>query len=392
MRRRQIARWPAVVAAVALLAGCGGSALSKEPGAADTKAVTLGLLVPKSGVYAPLGIDMEKGFRLYLKEHGNKLGGKDVTVKLVDEGAGPETGVPAGQSLAQDESVNAVVGVVNSAVALGLKDSFKEAKKPLIIANAGANAITGAASTDYVWRTSFANSEVAGAMGKHVADQVKDGKVFLIGPDYAAGKEFLAGFQKTFQAAGGKVAGQQMTPFGKTTNFQPYLAAIRNSGAKAVFAFYSGAEAVAFVKQYKELGLAGKVPLYACGFLTEGGALKAQGDAALGIQTSLHYSTELDNPRNHEFVGTYTKEYGASPTTFSVAAYDAAAVLDKALVKGTSGAQIIEGLKSVTKVDSPRGSWSFSATHGPVQTYYLRTVVKKDGRMVNAVDRALTTP
>ena len=183
-----------------------------------------------------------------------------------------------------------------------------------------------------------------------------------------------------------------MTPFGKTTNFQPYLAAIRSSGAKAVFAFYSGAEAVGFVKQYKELGLAGKVPLYACGFLTEGSMLKAQGDAATGIQTSLHYSSELDNPRNKEFVAAYAEAYGGTPTTFSASAYDAAAVLDKALVKGTSGAQIVEGLKSVDKVDSPRGSWSFSDTHGPLQTYYLRTVVSKGGQLVNAVDRALTAP
>ena len=150
-------------------------------------------------------------------------------------------------------------------------------------------------------------------MGKHVAQEVKGGGVFLIGPDYAGGKEFLAGFQTTFQAAGGKVAGQQMTPFGKTTNFQPYLAAIRSSGAKAVFAFYSGAEAVGFVKQYKELGLAGKVPLYACGFLTEGSMLKAQGDAATGIQTALHYSSELDNPRNKEFVAAYAEAYGETP-------------------------------------------------------------------------------
>jgi branched-chain amino acid transport system substrate-binding protein len=392
MRRRLIVRWPAAIAAVSLLSACGGSALSEGSGTANAKAVTIGLLVPKSGVYAPLGTDMENGFRLYLKEHGNKLGGKDVTVKLVDEGAGPETGVPAGQALAQDDSVNAVVGVVNSGIALGLKDSFKEAKKPLIIANAGANAITGKASSEWVWRTSFANSEVAGAIGKHVAQEVKGGKVFLIGPDYAAGKEFLGGFQQTFQAAGGKVAGQQMTPFGKTTNFQPYLAAIRNSGAKAVFAFYSGAEAVAFVKQYKELGLAGKVPLYACGFLTEGSVLKAQGDAAVGIQTSLHYSSELDNPANKAFVASYDKAYGSTPTTFAVSAYDAGALLDKALAKGTSGAQIVAGLKSVHTVNSPRGPWSFSATHGPLQTYYLRTVTRKGGVLVNTVDSVLTKP
>ena len=395
MRRRLPAPWTAVLAAVAsagLLTACGGSALTEGGGGEESAAATIGLLVPKSGVYAPLGTDMENGFRLYLKEKGNKLGGKDITVKLVDEGGGPETGVPAGQTLAQDESVNAVVGIVNSAIALGLKDAYEEAKKPLIIANAGADAITGAQASDYVWRTSFSNSETSSAIGKHVAEQVKGGGVFLVGPDYAAGKEFLGGFEKSFKAAGGTVAGQQMTPFGKTTNFQPYLAAIRNSGAKATFAFYAGAEAVAFVKQYSELGLAGKVPLYATGFLTEGSVLKAQGAAAKGIQTSLHYSSELDNPKNKAFVEAYTKEYGSAPTVYSVQAYDAAAALDKALEKGTGGEQIVEGLKAAGEIDSPRGKWSFSDTHGPVQTYYLRTVTDKGGQQVNAVEGELTTP
>jgi branched-chain amino acid transport system substrate-binding protein len=378
-------------ATLSLVTACGGSALS-DSGGADAKSVTVGLLVPKSGVYAPLGTDMENGFRLYLKEHGNKLGGKNVDVKLVDEGAGPATGVPAAQSLAQDEAVSAVVGVVNSAVALGAKDAFKEAKKPLIVANAGADSITGDDASDYVWRTSFSNSEASGAIGEHVAKEVNGGTVFLIGPDYAAGKQFLGGFEKTFTAAGGKVAGQQMTPFGKTTNYQPYTSAIRKSGAKAVFAFYSGSEAVAFVKQFKEFGLAGNVPLYGPGFLTEGSVLKAQGEAAVGIQTSLHYSSELDNPLNKTFAAAYTEAYGIAPSVFAVQAYDAGAVLDKAFTKGTSGDQIVAGLKGVGKVESPRGTWSFSDKHGPVQTYYLRTVTAKGTELVNAVDRALTTP
>ena len=392
MHRRLFATCSAVAAALTMTTGCGGSSLSGESASSDSESTTVGLLVPKSGVYVPLGTDMENGFKLYLKEHGNKLGGHAVEVKVVDEGAGPETGVPAAQSLAQDEAVSAVVGIVNSAVALGAKDAFNEAKKPLIVANAGADAITGAAASDYVWRTSFANSEAAGAIGAHVAKEAKGGGVFLIAPDYTAGKEFLGGFEKTFTAAGGKVAGQRLTPFGKTTNYQPYIAAIRNSGAKAVFAFYSGAEAVAFVKQYKDFGLAGKVQLYSTGFLTEGSVLKAQGDAALGIQTSLHYSSELDNPRNKTFVEAYTKAYGSTPSVFSVQAYDAAAALDKAFTKGTSGQQIVEGLKAVGEIDSPRGAWSFSDKHGPAQTYYLRTVTAKGNVLVNAVDRELTKP
>lgn len=371
-------------------AACGGSSLGggsggdASGGGDGATTATIGLLVPQSGVYAPLGKDMENGFRLYLKEKGDKLGGKSVTVKVVDEGGGPDSGVPAGQGLAQDESVTAVVGVVNSAVALGLKDPFNEAQKPLIIANAGADAITGDQASDYVWRTSFANSESTEGMGKHVAEEV-DGSVFLIGPDYAAGKEFLAGFQKGFEAGGGKIAGQTMTPFGKTTNFQPYLAQISSSGAKAVFAFYAGAEAVAFVKQYDELGLKAKTPLYATGFVTEGGALKAQGKAADGVQTALHYSSELDNATNQAFVKAYTDAYTDSPTVYSVQAYDAAAALDKALEKGVEGPQIVEGLKGIGEIDSPRGPWKFSDKHGPDQTYYLRVVTAKDGGYVNAV-------
>jgi branched-chain amino acid transport system substrate-binding protein len=384
MRRRILAPWTVAIATAALLSACGGSALNEDSGGAKAEDVKIGLLVPKSGVYAPLGTDMENGFNLYLKAKGNKLGGKNVTVKVVDEGGGPDTGVPAGQALAQDESVNAVVGVVNSAIALGLKDSFEEAKKPLIIANAGADAITGAQSSEFVWRTSFTNSETAAALGKHVAETTK-GSVYLLAPDYAAGKEALSGFEKAFTAAGGKVAGQQMTPFGKTTNFQPYLAGARNSGAKAVFVFYAGAEAVAFVKQYSELGMAKTTPLFGSGFLTEGSVLKAQGAAALGIQTSLHYSSEIDSPTNKAFVDAYTMAYGSAPTVYAVQAYDAAAALDKALVKGTGGEQIVEGLKTVGEIDSPRGKFSFSDTHGPVQAYYLRKVADKNGTLVNTV-------
>lgn len=391
MRRRSLSALVASVALVGALAACSGSSLD-QGGGSTSQSVTIGLLVPQSGVYAPLGKDMENGFRLYLTEKGGKLGGKTVTVKVVDEGGGPDTGVPAGQALARDTSVNAVVGVVNSAVALGLKDAFQEAKKPLIVANAGADAITGASASDYVWRTSFSNNEPGAAIGKRVADAVKGGSVFLIGPDYAAGKEFLAGFQTAFQAAGGKIAGQQMTPFGTTTNFAPYLGTIRNSGAVAVFAFYAGSEAVAFVKQYAELGLAGTIPLYANGFLTEGSVLTAQGAAAKGIQSSLHYSSELDTPRNKAFVDSYTKAYSGTPTVYSVQAYDAAAVLDQAMAKGSAGTDIVAGLKGLGKIDSPRGEWSFSPTHGPVQTYYLRTVKDKNGQLVNAVDGPLPKP
>lgn len=383
---------PLAITATLALTACGGSALSGDGGdGGDDGTVTIGLLVPKSGVYAPLGEDMEAGFNLYLEQNEEQLGGKDIEVKVVDEGAGPDDGVPAGTKLAKDESIDAVVGIVNSAVALGLTDAFTEAKKPLIIANAGADAITGDSASDYVWRTSFTNGEVGAAMGEHVANEV-DGKVYLMGSDYAAGAETLAGFKETFEAAGGEVAGTQMTPFGTTTNFQPYLQKVLNADPAAVFAFYAGAEAVAVVKQYDSLGLHENIPFYAGGFTTEGGALEAQGKAAEGIFTSLHYSSALENEKNKTFVKEYEGANNEVPTVYAVQAYDAAAALDQALETGTSGDEIIEGLQGIEEIDSPRGPWSFSDNQGPDQTYYLRKVAKQDGEWTNVIEGELTQP
>lgn len=376
-----------VLAVAALvLAGCGGSSLDQSGGGQSGGEVKLGLLVPLSGVYAPLGQDMRDGFQLYLDQHGGKLGGRTVSVVQADEGGGPQTGVPAGQKLVTQDQVTAVVGVVNSATALGLRDFFHESKKPLLIANAGANDITGARKSEYIWRTSFSNGQVASALGPAVAEEV-EGKAYIIAPDYAAGKEMGAAFRKSFEAAGGQVAGEKYTPFGTTQDFQPYLSAIRGSGAKAVWSFYSGAEAVSFVKQYREFGLAGETPLYGPGFLTEGGVLTAQGQAAVGVKTSLHYSTELDNPRNKEFVAAYRKKVNKPPTVFSVQAYDAAAVLDKALTKasGLGGADLAKALGGVGPIDSPRGQWSFDADHNAQQKFYLREVTSSGGTFVNAI-------
>jgi branched-chain amino acid transport system substrate-binding protein len=372
------------------LTGCGSSldesSGSKAGGGQSGGAVKIGLLVPLSGVYAPIGEDLRAGFQLYLDQHDGKLGGREVGLVTADEGEGPQTGVPAAQKLVTQDQVSAVAGVVNSATALGLRDFFDESKKPLLIANAGADDITGARKSEYVWRTSFSNGDVSAALGPAVAEEVK-GKVYLIAADYAAGKEMVAGFRKTFEAAGGKVAGEKYTPFGKTQDFQPYLSAIRKSGADAVFAFYAGAEAVNFVKQYKQFGLAGKTSLYGTGFLTEGGALAAQGTAAVGVKTSLHYSTELDSAANKEFVAAYQKAAKKPPTVYAVQGYDTAAVLDKALAEasGDSGDALVKALAKVGSIDSPRGAWKFDADQNAEQQFYLREVKSSGGTAVNAV-------
>jgi branched-chain amino acid transport system substrate-binding protein len=370
-------------------AGCGDS-LGSGPGGGSGDDVKVGLLLPESGVYESLGKDMSCGWDLYLDEHDGKLGGKDVTVVRADEGEGPDVGVEAGNKLLTQDQVSVLVGVVHSATALGVKEAAVQRKVPFIVANAGAQDV--ADGSEYVWRTSFSNPDVGASLGKHVAESV-DGPVYMMAPDYAAGHEFVEGFRETFEASGGEVAGESFTPFGTTSNWQPYLTKVKASGAKALYVFYAGGEAVKFVQQYSKFGLAESVPLYSPGFLTEGGVLAAQGSAAVGVQTALPYSNLLDTPVNAEFVEAYEAACeGAVPTVYAVQAYDAAAALDLALAEadGTDGESIAHALSDVGEIPSPRGAWNFDENHNPDQVYYLREVTDVGGTLGNVIVEPLT--
>lgn len=356
-------------------------------GGAGGGRIKIGVVVPQSGVYATVGTEMKRAWELWLERHGQKLGNREVTTVVADEGETPQTGVPAIQKLIQRDQVDAIVGIISSAIALGAKDMVAEAKKLMIVANAGAAKIT-AAKSPYIWRTSFTNAQIAAAMGKHLAGQAAAGPVYLIAPDYAAGAEVIAGFKAAFEAGGGKIAGEAKPAFGKTSDYQPFLTGIQASGAKATFCFFAGAEAVAFVKQYAQFGLPAQIPLYGSGFLTEGSAvLAAQGDAAAGIQTSLHYTTELDNPANKDFVAAWKAKYSDPPAVYAVQMWDAAGVLNRALATAAAldGDSLAKAMASVGTVDdSPRGPWSFDG-QSPKQKIYLRKVEKRESGYVNAV-------
>ncbi len=381
-----------VIGLVALALGaCGSvgddsSGGSSDSGKAASGPIKVGLVIPQSGVYAPLGEDMKAAWDLWLERHGNKLGGREVQTVVVDEGEGPDTGVPAVQKALQQDRVDTVVGIVNSATALGSVEVVNGAKKLLIIANAGADGLTGASK--YIWRTSFSNGQVAYAIGKHVATTAEGKKgVYAMAADYAAGEEAIAGFKKGFEEGGGELVGEAKTPFGTTQDFQPFLAKARRSNPGAVYVFYAGAEAVSFVKQYKEFGLSERVPLYGSGFLTEGGVLTAQGDAADGVQTSLHYATALDHPANKSFAEAYQAKTGKPPTVYAVQAWDSAAVLDKAVkaagaLDGDALAEALGGLGEIAV--SPLGPCTFEQQI-PAQEMYLREVRAEGDAVTNAV-------
>ncbi|MFW3168660.1 ABC transporter substrate-binding protein [Geodermatophilus sp. CPCC 206100] len=374
------------------VAACGGGSLGGEEeggsggGGEGGGTVRVGLVIPQAGVYTPLGEDMQQGWDLWLEQNGGEMGGFTVETVTADEGEGPDTGVPAVQRLLTEGDVDAMVGIVNSATALGVAEQVTEAQIPLIVANAGAEAITKDAASPYVWRSSFTNAQIAAAMGEHLAAE-GIGPVYVMAPDYAAGQEVVAGFTAAYTAGGGTIAGQALSPFGTTQDFQPFLSGIQGSGAAATFVFYAGGEAVSFVQQYADFGLKDTVPLYGSGFLTEGSVLEAQGPAAVGVRTTLHYSTEIDNAANTEFVQAYQEAYGELPTTYAVQAYDAANVLARALEEAgdTGGEAVSDALGGLGEIDdSPRGPWSFT-NQTPEQAVYLREVVDENGTLVNSV-------
>jgi len=210
---------------------------------------------------------------------------------------------------------------------------------------------------------------------------------FFLTADYAFGHQIERDVSEVVKAQGGTIAGTVKPPFGSTTDYQPFLTQIQQSGAGAVFCFFSGAEALSFVTQYEQFGLKATTPLYGSGFLTEGDVLQRQGASALGVQTTLHYSSALDNPANRAFAQAYRDAYGEEPTTFAMQTWDAANVLDRALatagaLDGDSVSAALAGIGTVD--DSPRGPWTFEG-QSPQQSMYLRTVEQDGDQLVNAV-------
>jgi len=381
IRRPQRLALVAAAAAMALTA-CGGGLGSEADSSSGP--VKIGLLVPQSGVYKSLGDDMKNGWELYLDQHDGQLGGREVDTVLADEGETADTGKSAADRLVKQEQVLAVTGVVSSATMNGVVDLFETGGVPLVGSNASPTTLTDA---EYIWRTSYVNDEPGKALGAYVAENV-DGPVYLLAADYQAGIDEVEGFKETFLEAGGEVADEVYTPFPTTTNFQPFLANLQKSGAEAVFTFYAGGAAVDFVKQYDAFGLAGKVDHYSAGFLTEGGVLDAQGAAAEGTFTAMNYNHDLDNETNQEFVQAYEEAYGMKPTTYAMASYDAAQVLDKAIESAgddLTSETLNAAIGEVGEIDSPRGTWSFNDNGTPVQTWYLREVQAADGGMANVV-------
>lgn len=365
---------------------------ASAPALAQTGPLKVGLMLPSTGTYASLGTMIENGFKLYVSEQGGKLAGREIQYFKVDDESDPAKASDNVNKLIKRDQVDVLIGSVHSGVALVMARAARESGTLMIVPNAGADVITGPMCAKNIFRSSFSNWQPSFAMGKIVAERGHK-KMMTITWNYAAGKESVDAFAEGFEAAGGKVTGNLNVPF-PNVEFQALLTQIAAQKPDAVFAFFAGGGAVKFVKDYAAAGLNKTIPLYGSGFLTDG-TLAAQGDAAQGILTTLHYADNLATPRDKAFRQSFDKTYKTAADVYAVQGYDAAQMLAAGL-KAAAGdinakAKVIAGMESA-QIDSPRGKFVLSAAHNPVQDIYLRQAKGQVNEVKGVAAKALADP
>lgn len=354
---------------------------------AQSGPIKIGVVLPYTGVYAVLGESITQGMELVFARENWTVAGRKIEMIKEDDEMQPPVGVRKTEKLIDSDKVDILTGPVHSGILMGMRDKVHNSKTILIVSNAGADAISRGRCSKWIFRTSFSNWQPCQPMGGWVAKNVsKD--VFLTAPNYQAGKDMMNAFKETFVPAGGKVVDEDYPKLGET-DYAPYLTKIRQSGAKAVFAFFSGTDAVNFVKQFDQFGLKQNIKLTGAGFLTEPDVLPAQGKSALGVITGHFYTPLLDNATNHRFVKEFRDKYfGKMPDGFACQGQDTAEVILRALKAVNGNTQDKDKLvDAIAKVefDSPRGRFKFDPkTHNVIQPFiYVREVREVYGGLNN---------
>lgn len=373
----------------AIIGAASTGLLLPEIARAQSTKIRVGLMLPYTGTFAQLGVTIENGFRMALDEKGGKLGGRDIEWFKVDDESDPPKGVENANKLVQRDKVDVLVGTVHSGVQMGIQRVARESGVLNLIPNAGVHAATRALCAPNVFRTSFSNSQPTRALGKVMVEKGHKKTVWITWK-YAAGDEAFEGFKEGYTAAGGTIVKELGLPF-PNVEFQALLTEIAAIKPDAVACFFAGGGAAKFMRDYAAAGLKDKIPLYGSGFLTEG-VLDAAGAAAEGVMTTLHYSDSLDNARNKAFRLEYAKRFRQQPDVYAVQGYDSGLLLAQGAtaVKGDlSNKQALYAALESAKIDSPRGVWTMSKSHNPIQDIYLRQVVNKENKVLGIAAKAL---
>lgn len=348
-----------------------------SPALAQEK-IKLGVIVTLSGPAAALGQQVRDGFALAVKDLGSKMGGRDVEVVVVDDELKPDAAVTKVKGLLERDKVDFVVGPIFSNILQAIHRPVTESKTFLISPNAGPSTFAGKDCNPFFYVTSYQNDQVHEILGKVAQDRGYK-RMYLMVPNYQAGKDSVAGFKLDYK---GDIVEESYMPL-NTLDFQPELSKISSQKPDALFTFMPGGLGVNLVKQYKQAGLADSIPVLSA-FTVDESTLPAQQDAAVGMFGGANWAPNLDNPQNKKFVAAYEATYNSVPGTYAMQAYDAAMLIDSA-VKGVKGdLSNKEALAAALKkadFTSLRGSFKFNTNGYPIQDFYLTKVTKRpDGK------------
>ena len=350
------------------------------------------MLLSIAAGYGQMGADVGDGVRLYVDQHHGRLGGRPVTLTTAIEGRTGAEAAAGFQSLLHD-GAQAVIGPIGGTSFQAVAPAANAAHVPLI----GVVARPDMADIRYIWNVAFMSTDPGTAIAPYIYEHIK-GPVFAIGGNYPGGWEQIRGFTDYFTSLGGLLANPseraEFTP-PDTVDFSRYLAAIKASGAKAVYCSFTGQEAVRFVHQYAASAVR-DVPLFATGFVTDGPLLTEEGQSAAGLTSVLDYSPDVDTAANRAFAAAWSVGHdGEQPSLYALTGYDAAALLDEAVAKAGPDAdpgQINAAIATLGRIDSPRGAWQLaSATHAPIQKWYLRRVQTDGTALANVEIQELAT-
>jgi branched-chain amino acid transport system substrate-binding protein len=364
----------------ALLASTALILLASGPAPAQQKSVKIGFVSTFSGPTAVIGNDMRNSFELALDHLGRKMGGLPVEVVYEDDQQKPEVGVQKSQKLIESDRVNFVVGYIWSNVLLASLRPVVDSQTFLISANAGPSQIAGEQCSPYFFSTSWQNDQTPQAMGEYM-NQKGVKTAFLIGPNYAAGKDMLSGVRSTFK---GRVVAEEFTKWPDQLDFSTELSKVRAAKPDAVFVFYPGAAGVQFLTQYAQSGLKGQIPLYTA-FTIDSLSLPLQKDLALGVPGTQQWVNDLPNEANKKFVADFRAKHKVYPSFYGAQAYDAANLVNSAVVAVNGDLSKKDAMRAEMRkanYASTRGPYKYGNNHFPIQNYYLQDVVKDaDGNL-----------
>jgi branched-chain amino acid transport system substrate-binding protein len=372
-----------IVTAFALTAAFGCAAASAQ------EKLKIGVVATLSGPPAVLGQQLRNGFQLAVKNLGGKLGGREVEVVVVDDELKPDIAVNKVRALTERDRVSFVVGPVFSNVLQAILKPAVDGGAILISPNAGTSNFAGKECNPNFFVTSYQNDQVHALSGKHAQDAGLK-KVFLMAPNYQAGRDSLAGFKAHYK---GEVVDEVYVPLNQL-DYSAELSKIAAAKPDAIYVFLPGGMGVNFVKQFRQAALADKITFLSA-FTVDESTLPAQQDAAIGFFGGANWAPNLDNPQNKAFVADYEKEFGAVPGTYAFQSYDAALLIDGALKQTQGKTDDKPALQAALKkanFTSLRGSFKFNTNNYPIQDFYLVKVAKRaDGKFQTEIAKKVFT-